>query len=404
MICLIAVTLSTMDQALFSYAVPGIIAEFGIDLDTIGVMLSLSFLVASVAVVITGVLTDFIGRRRMFVIMMVLSAFFVGCHALAGTVGMLTLFRVLGFAFAAGLYPITATIVIEIAPARYRGMMSAWLQMSYPIGFSIGAIIASGLLDQFGWRGTFYPAFLVIPLALILGRMLKETDRFQTAASYQRQESANAKKRSVSEHLGELFAPQFRTRTIICFTGTVCSNIAIAGITYFLPTFLIQDRGVTESEAAGLLAWTWGIAAVGYLIASYIGEFVLTRRNTVILWQWLGALCLAITLWTVNTPTLLIVGLGISTMFFFASECMRMPLVGEIFPTRLRATASASVGSLGVTTASLAAPLMITAAVPAMGWTMTFTVLGVVPLVLAGLIFTRLENFPTGVEVEELST
>ena len=100
----------------------------------------------------------------------------------------------------------------------------------------------------------------------------------------------------------------------------------------------------------------------------------------------------------------MLVGLGISSMFFFASESMRMPMVGEIFPTRLRATASASVGSLGVTTASLLAPLMVTTAVPLMGWTWTFTILGVVPLALAGFIFTRLENFPTGVEVEELSS
>lgn len=407
MICLVAATFSTMDQALFSYAVPGITEEFGVSLDRIGVMLSLSFLVASFAVVITGVLTDFIGRQRMFVIMMVLSAFFVGCHALAGTINMLTLFRVLGFSFAAGLFPIMATIIIEVAPARYRGMMSAWLQMSYPIGFSLGAMVASGLLEQFGWRGTFYPAFLVIPLALVLGRMLKETDRFKAASAQTSPTDAAstaAPKRSVGAHLGELFAPQLRARTVICFVGTVFSNIAIAGITYFLPIFLIQDRGIAEADAAGLLAWTWGIAAIGYLIASYVGEFVLTRRDTVILWQWLGAGCLVITLWMIDTPVMLMIGLGVSTMFFFASESMRMPMVGEIFPTRLRATASASVGSLAVTTASLTAPLMITTAVPLMGWTWTFTLLGVVPLVLAGIVFTRLENFPTGVEVEDLSS
>jgi MFS family permease len=407
LVCLVAVTLSTMDQALFSYAVPGITEEFDVGLDRIGVMLSLSFLVASFSVVIAGILTDFIGRQRMFITMMVLSAFFVGCHALADTINMLTLFRVLGFAFAAGLYPITATIVIEVAPARYRGMMSAWLQMGYPIGFSIAAMIASGLLEEFGWRGTFYPAFLVIPLAFILGRMFKETDRFEKAATETGQEQnvqTSTAKRSVWGHVSELFAPHLRARTVICFVGTVCSNIAIAGITFFLPMFLIQGRGISEPEAAGLLAWTWGIAAIGYILASYIGEFVLTRRNTVILWQWLGAICLAVTLWTLESPFVLMVGLGISSMFFFASESMRMPMVGEIFPTRLRATASASVGSLGVTTASLLAPLMVTTAVPLMGWTWTFTILGVVPLALAGFIFTRLENFPTGVEVEELSS
>ena len=406
LICLIAATLSTMDQALFSYAVPSIIKEFNIELDTIALMLSLSFFVASITVVIAGIMTDFMGRRRMFIAMMLLSAFFVGCHALADSIGSLTLFRVLGFAFAAGLYPITATIVIEVAPARYRGMMSAWLQMSYPIGFSIGAIIASGLLENFGWRSTFYLAFAVIPIALILGLMLKETSRFKKDVNLSNSNNTQTKtkQRSVSSHIGELFKPQFRSRTIICFFGTFFSNIAIAGITYFLPTFLTQDRSLSEGDAASLLAWTWGIAAIGYIIASYVGEFILTRRNTVILWQWLGAICLAITLWSELSAVLLIVGLGVSTMFFFASECMRMPLVGEIFPTRLRATAAASVGSLAVTTASLIAPLLITTAVPVFGWTLTYTFLGVIPLIIAGLIFSRLENFPTGVEVEELSS
>ena len=109
-ICLIAATFSTMDQALFSYAVPGISEEFGVGLDRIGIMLSLSFLVASFAVVITGVLTDFIGRQRMFVIMMALSAFFVGCHALADTINMLSSKRTAGGARASGLTAFTGGV------------------------------------------------------------------------------------------------------------------------------------------------------------------------------------------------------------------------------------------------------------------------------------------------------
>ena len=66
LICLVAVTLSNMDQALFSYAVPGISSEFDVSLKVIGWILSISFLVASFAVVCAGVLTDFFGRRKCF--------------------------------------------------------------------------------------------------------------------------------------------------------------------------------------------------------------------------------------------------------------------------------------------------------------------------------------------------
>ncbi len=408
LICFAGMTLSTMDQALFSYAIPGITQEFDVGLDVAGLILSLSFLVASFTVVVAGVLTDYLGRRRMFIAMMALSALFVGCHALAPTIQWLTAFRVLGFAIAAGLFPIAATIVVEVSPARYRGMLSAWLQLSYPFGFAIGALIASLLLADLGWRATFYPAFLVVPAAFLLGARLKETPRFTTVVESIPEadaphQAAHTPRRALREHLAELFSPQLRARTIICFSGTVCSNIAIAGATYFLPTFLNQDRGVSQAAAAGLLVWSWGIAAIGYLIASYVGEFVLTRRNTVIVYQLLGAACFAVTLWFAHSPLPLMIGLGISAMFFFGSESMRMPMVAEIFPTRLRATASATVGSLAVTSASLLAPLLITATVPGLGWSWTFTVFGVLPLIAAGTIFMLLENFPVGVEIEELS-
>jgi len=403
-ICLLGLTLSTMDQALFSYAIPGLTAEFNVGLDVAGAMLSLSFLAASFTVVVSGVMTDYFGRRRMFVITMALSALFVGCHAMAPTIEWLTLFRVLGFATAVGMFPVAATMIVESAPARYRGTLSAWLQMSYPLGFAIGALVASLFLADLGWRAMFYPAFLVIPAAFLLGAGLKETKRFASAQQHSTGTATpNAKRRPLKAHLAELLSPQLRRRSLICFVGTIFSNLAIAGATYFLPTFLIEDRGVSQADAAGMLVWSWAIAAVGYLLASYVGEFVLTRRNTVILYQWLGAVCFGLTLWLVESPTLLMIGIGISTMFFFGSESMRMPMVAEIFPTRLRATAAATVGSLGVTTASLTAPLLIPATVAALGWTWTFTLFAVVPLVIAGFIFSCLENFPAGVEIEELS-
>jgi MFS family permease len=98
-----------------------------------------------------------------------------------------------------------------------------------------------------------------------------------------------------------------------------------------------------------------------------------------------------------------LIGFGVSTMCFFSSECVRMPLSSEMFPTRIRTTAAAATGSTAVTLATFVAPLAIPALVPLVGWTWTFTLMGVVPLLLAGCIFLMLENFKSGVEVEQLS-
>lgn len=401
LICVVCLILSATDQALYSYAMPGITREFNVGLDTVGAILSASFLAASLAVVVAGTLTDYVGRKRMFIALTAASALAVGLHALATSIGWLAFFRIIGFALAAGAFPISATIIVEVAPARYRGILSGWLQMSYPMGFAFAAFIASQFLEGYGWRATFYPAFAVIPLVIWLGLMLKETDRFARMGATGA--AGAVPRRSLGEHFAEIFSPRYRGRALISFFGTFASNLAIGGASFFLPTFLVQDRGLSEAAAASLLVLSWGIAALGYIGASYIGEFITTRRNTVIGAQWLGAAGLAATIWLADSPTALMLGFGLSTMFFFSSECCRMPLTPEIFPTRIRTTAAAACGSAAVTSATFVAPLAIPALVPLIGWSWTFTVTGVIPLIAAGLIFSRLENFKSGVEVEDLS-
>ncbi|MBM3515719.1 MAG: MFS transporter, partial [Alphaproteobacteria bacterium] len=282
-ICVTGLMLSAMDQALYSYAMPGITREFNVSLDVVGAILSVSFLVASVAVIVAGTFTDYIGRRRMFITLTALSALCVGIHALVDSIEWLALFRILGFALAAGAFPITATIIVEVAPARYRGILSGWLQMSYPLGFALAAFVASRALADYDWRVSFYPAFAVIPIVIWLGSMLKETDRFQATAGPVAQLAGS---RSLKQHFAELVSPKYRGRGLIAFFGTFSANLSIGGASFFLPTFLAQDRGLSEADAAGLLAYSWVIASIGYLASSYIGEFITTRRNTVIGAQW----------------------------------------------------------------------------------------------------------------------
>ena len=394
-VCLAGITLSTTDQALFSYAIPGITEEFSIDLEAIGRILSLSFLLASFAVVIAGILTDRWGRRRMFVAVLAGSALFVGMHATAASLGWLTVFRALGFAIAGGIYPIATTIMVEVAPARYRGLSAGWLQIGYPIGFGIAALVAAPLIGSYGWRASFLPAFLVVPLAFLLGKLLKETKRFREAIAERGTEQSGP--------IAELFGPLYRARTITCFVGSLFISLAIGGITYFVPTFFVQDRGLSQETAALLTGLSYVLGGAGYILVAYVGEFVMTRRNTLIICAWSGAVAFLLTIWFAHTPALLVTGFAISVMFVFGTEAVRMPMISELFPTRMRATATVIPGSLGVTIAWLVAPMALTYAVARIGWTLSFTFLAVVPIFVGGAVFLTLRNVESGLEVEEIS-
>ena len=399
LICLAGVTLSTADQALFSYAIPSITREFSVEVDVIGRILSLSFLVASGVLIFVGILADYWGRKRMFVAMLALSAVFVGLHALADTLGWLALFRTLGFAIAAGIYPITNTMLVEVAPARYRGL-AGWLQIGYPLGFAVAALVAAPLIAEYGWRSVFLPAFLVVPLAFVLARLLKETRRFQALEAV----GAKAKEKiSIKAHLQTLLAPELRGRTICCFIGSFLISLAIGGATFFVPTYLVEDRGLAESTAALLAGGSYTIGVVGYISAAYVGEFVTTRRNALILWVWLGAAAFSATLWLTDTSLQIMLVYGLCVMFLFGSEAIRMPMVSELFPTRIRATATVVTASLAVTTAWWVAPLALTALVEPLGWSMAFTLLGVLPLCLGGAMFLFLSNTASGLEIEDVA-
>ena len=55
-------TLTNMDQAFFGYAIPGILEEFNLPLEAAGIVLTISFVIASIMLLFTGVAADRFGR------------------------------------------------------------------------------------------------------------------------------------------------------------------------------------------------------------------------------------------------------------------------------------------------------------------------------------------------------
>ena len=184
-VCLLGWTLTNIDQSLFCYAIPGIRKEFGNDLTAIGRILSLSFLLAAVFAVFMGVLADKYGRKKVFVWTLGTSAFLVGLHYWVPTFLTLEILRVLGFAVSIGIAPIVVTYTSEASPARYRGLMTGFLQCGYPIGWFLAAMIAAPIMANYGWRAIFLPALAVVPIAIILSRFLPESRRYEDARAAQ---------------------------------------------------------------------------------------------------------------------------------------------------------------------------------------------------------------------------
>lgn len=102
---LFAWTMSNLDQSLFSYAIPGVMGEFKVGLDTIGLILTVGFIAAAIMVVFAGLAADTWGRRWTLAGLLALSAACVGLSGLVTDLTQLTVLRALAFGLAAGLAP-----------------------------------------------------------------------------------------------------------------------------------------------------------------------------------------------------------------------------------------------------------------------------------------------------------
>jgi putative MFS transporter len=392
--CLVIWSLTNMDQSLFGYALPGILRDLDISLDIVSVILSVGFAFAIVAVVAIGLATDRFGRRLGLACCLALSGLFVGLQGLAESAVTLTVFRALAFGFSGGLSPITNSFVAEAAPPRLRGVMVGLLQCGYPIGWFVASIFVAPLMAHYGWRSIFILGFAVIPLAVLVYGVVPESPRFEAV----RQVDAN--RGAWRDHLGELFGPRLRRRTLLSGFAFFAQGGAYAGSAFYLPTFFHAVRGYDEAEAARIVGLSYGIGLIGYIGASLLGEFW-TRRNTIVTWCWVGAFAFLGFVWLPTSIGADIFWCGLMAIFFYGAVAVMGAYMLELYPTRLRAT-GASIGSAFLSLGFATFPILVARLVDAAGWRMAFSVSIAPSLLLCGLATLGLANLKSGQTVEDV--
>ena len=382
-----------MDQALFGYAIPGILNEFHLPLTAVGLVLTISFLASTALVMVAGVVADRSSRTLTLAVLLAASALMVGLQGFAGGIVILTIFRALGFGLSGGLSPITNALVVENAQSRWRGIGMGLLQCGYPLGWLLASLFAAPLLQRYGWRAACFAAFAVVPLALPLFYVLRRSKLSEARVGIA----------AVTPPIGAgkagarlLFEPRYRTVSLATIAIFFLFGGAYAGSAFFFPTFFTETRGYSAASAASLVGLSNGVAVFGYLGAAWVGEFAITRRNVFIMWCLGGAAALAGLLWWSASPAQDIVWFGLTAGLFFGSQAVLPVLVAELFPSEVRTTALAVCASAPLSLGFAVFPLIVPAVVASLGWRMGLTVVVVPLLVGCSLAALFLPNRSSG--------
>ena len=397
LICVFGLALSNTDQSLFGYAIPGLLAEFDVGLDAVGWILSISFVVAALCNVAIGVAADRLGRRRLFIGCLAISAVLVAALTFAPDIYSLTALRAIAFGVSAALVPLASTYTVEAAPDRFRGVLTGLLQVGYPIGWFVASLIAAPILSISSWRYIFLPALVVAPLAFLFARWLPESARFVESQKKQPDDGGTP-----FAQLAILAEPALRRRTILCVLMFFFHAMGYAGTAFYFPTYFHEVYGYSEQEAASLVGMSYGIGIIGYLGGALVGEFWLTRRDTIVVWVSIGALAFLGLIWLPETKAENVFWFALMTVFFYGSAAVQWAFAAEQFPTRTRATAT-SVVMAAVLIGFAIAPVIVAYIVEQLDWRWSFTVTVFPSLVLSVLATLGLESIKSGVALDEIA-
>jgi len=198
-------------------------------------------------------------------------------------------------------------------------------------------VVGNFIAPWIGWRLSFMLSALPALMVVAIRRQMPESDVWIA------DQAASAGRPAVSRAriIGEMLSPSLRRSTIVATAMTTCNMAAYWFKTIWLPTYFHQARGLSLSDSATLLFMDQLGSLAGYLGVAWIVDRV-GRRPSFTLFSIIKAIgLLVITLgWDVvggSTVTLygamLLIGFGEGNW-----GCIG-PLINELFPTRLRASA-----------------------------------------------------------------
>jgi EmrB/QacA subfamily drug resistance transporter len=155
--------LAALDGTIVSTALPAIAGSLG-EVERMSWVVVSYLVAATIAAPVYGRLGDALGRRRVMFMALGLFVTASGLCALAPSILMLTLARVLQGFGGGGLMTLSQALVGEVVPPRERGRYQGYTATVFVSASSFGPVAGGWLTQSLGWQSVFWVS---VPLGLI---------------------------------------------------------------------------------------------------------------------------------------------------------------------------------------------------------------------------------------------
>jgi putative MFS transporter len=387
---------------LLGFALPSIIAEFGLTPTQGGLTVTATFAGMLVGAWFWGTISDYIGRRTGFQLTVLIFAVFGLLSAFAPSWEWLLVLRfITGFGLG-GALPLDFSLYAEFLPTENRGRNLVILESFWALGTIIAAGLAWIIVPSYGWRPLLATSAVAAVLVLWIRSKIPESPRYlaisgkadearEILADVARENGRPAPEgelvageRQSGSTVARLWKPGVRRMTLMLWITWFCISLAYYGIFTWLPqAFVAQGFSSLQTyQNTFILA----LAQVpGYFSAAYLVER-LGRRNT------LGIYLIASGVFTFLFAVVtgfggLLASAMLMSFFALGAWAALYAWTPESYPTEIRTTgmgwASGMARVAGIITPTLGGILFGYALVSALStWAAAFVIGGIVVFLL----------------------
>ncbi len=303
---------------------------------------------------LSGILADYIGRRRVLMYSILWYSIFAGAAAFSQSY---VIFLVLRFLTGVGMgaeWAAGSSLVSEIWDDRNRGKGIALLQGIFGVGFLLAAgawqLVNHGSPDDWRWMYVLGAAPALV--SLFVRRRVKDPDiwvaaddkRRDVRARVQRGELVGAGDRQLTKStLAQLFqSPELRRRLILLFLASLSTTMGWWAVSSWIPLFTAQQLAgkvphLPTAITTVVIAYNV-VGLAGYFLMGVLADWL--GRKPAMMIYFAGSLVVVPLLFLTPASPPLFIALAAINGFFTMGQWTWVALYpAELFPTQVRATA-----------------------------------------------------------------
>ncbi len=331
------------DLIVLAIAMPVLLKVLNISLPEGGLIGSATMVGAMAGAVVFGLIAENYGRRFTLILTLVWLGIGMGSVYCVTTWGHWIILRFFTGLAIGGLWGPCAALIAEHWAPAFRARAASFFVSSFAIGAVLASLVGR-LVLSLDWRILFVVGACSILLAFVVRWLIPSATKKTTDLS------RPAKGEKVK--IGAIFEKALLKTTILATLVSLCNLAGYWGIAYWIPTFLVKERGLSLTAMANFSLFMYVGMFIGFHIFGYMADKI-GRRNAMMAAFLMVALSVGVYI-VLHSPVFLfwwgaVVGIGVSG---FAAAVGAY--YAELYPEHLRAYASGFCWNMGRVGAVLA--------------------------------------------------